>query len=158
MTPIEGVEDIPAALGITPDGKTVYVLSNHTSSTGKTRGFVVPIRTATNTALKPVKIAPAPSLIAITPDGETAYVTGTVLSNGLTHDFVVPIRTITNTALKPVSMGHAAPAGIGITPDGKTAYVAGFFSGTVTPISTATNRKGTAIKVGENPVAIAITP
>ncbi len=43
-------------------------------------------------------------------------------------------------------------------PDGKTAYVANFGSGTVTPIRTATNTALTAIKVGAQPVAIAITP
>ncbi len=49
-------------------------------------------------------------------------------------------------------------ARIATTPDGKTAYVANFGSGTVTPIRTATNTALTAIKVGAQPVAIAITP
>jgi YVTN family beta-propeller protein len=39
-----------------------------------------------------------------------------------------------------------------------TAYVVNSGSGTVTPISTATNTAGKAIKVGPGPVAIAITP
>jgi YVTN family beta-propeller protein len=42
--------------------------------------------------------------------------------------------------------------------DGKTAYVANVFSGTVTPIDTATNTAGTPIKVGYEPVVVAITP
>ena len=47
---------------------------------------------------------------------------------------------------------------IAITPNGKTAYVANAPSDTVTPISTATNTALKAIKVGTDPVAIAITP
>jgi hypothetical protein len=39
-----------------------------------------------------------------------------------------------------------------------TAYVVNFESGTVTPIRTANNSTGTAIKVGRFPVAMAITP
>jgi YVTN family beta-propeller protein len=38
-----------------------------------------------------------------------------------------------------------------ITPDGKTVYVANFLSGTVTPITTATNIAGPAIPVGSDP-------
>jgi hyaluronoglucosaminidase len=43
-------------------------------------------------------------------------------------------------------------------PGTATAYVVNAGSGTVTPIATATNRAGPAIKVGDNPHAIAITP
>lgn len=39
-----------------------------------------------------------------------------------------------------------------------TAYVVNAGSGTVTPIATATNRAGPAIKMGDDPHAIAITP
>ena len=45
-----------------------------------------------------------------------------------------------------------------MTPDGKTIYVANFDSGTVTPISTATNTAGRPVKVGREPFAVAITP
>jgi YVTN family beta-propeller protein len=43
-------------------------------------------------------------------------------------------------------------------PGTATAYVVNARSGTVTPIAIATNRAGPAIKVGDNPHAIAITP
>ena len=76
---------------------------------------MTPIRTATNTALPPIKTRPhsEPEAIAITPDGKTAYAR---------HRPVTPIRTATNTALPPVRAGND-PFGIAITPDGKTAYV-----------------------------------
>jgi YVTN family beta-propeller protein len=45
-----------------------------------------------------------------------------------------------------------------ITPNGRALYVTNGGAGTVTPISTATNKAGRAIRVGISPVAIAITP
>jgi YVTN family beta-propeller protein len=47
---------------------------------------------------------------------------------------------------------------IAITPSGRTAYVTDSGSAQVTPISTATNKPGPAIRVGHDPVEIAITP
>jgi YVTN family beta-propeller protein len=40
---------------------------------------------------------------------------------------------------------------IAITPGGKTVYVANMSSGTVTPITTATNGAGKPIRIGEGP-------
>ena len=79
------------AIAITPDGKTAYVVSNGS-------GTVTPIRTATHTARKAVKVSGQlqPRGIAITPDGTTAYAAGGVLT---------PIRTATNTALKAIQLG-----------------------------------------------------
>jgi YVTN family beta-propeller protein len=52
----------------------------------------------------------------------------------------------------------SGPEGIAVTPDGKTAYVTNHASNSVTPIATATNTAGTAIPVGSNPRAIAVSP
>jgi YVTN family beta-propeller protein len=57
-------------------------------------GTVTPIRTATNTALPPIKAGDGPAAIVITPDGKTAYVADYVYASGT----VTPIRTATNTA------------------------------------------------------------
>jgi DNA-binding beta-propeller fold protein YncE len=139
---------------------------------------VTPIRTATNTALKPITWKPGTawgdSPIAITPNGKTAYVASTAGT-------VTPIRTATGKAGKPVKVGQW-PDAVAITPNGKTVYVASTGSGptgcivqadcgttpdsaassrpaTVTPISTATNRPGKPIKVGPaGSITIAITP
>jgi YVTN family beta-propeller protein len=70
---------------------------------------VTPIQTATNTALKPVKVGRNAVAIAITPDGKTAYVVN------LNSRTVTPIRTATNTALKPVKI-RGIPVAIAITP------------------------------------------
>jgi DNA-binding beta-propeller fold protein YncE len=74
--------------------------------------LITPIRTATNTALRPIKVAGEPSAIEVTPDGETAYV--------LTSTSAIPIATATNTAGTPIKVG-ASPGQIVITSDGRTA-------------------------------------
>jgi DNA-binding beta-propeller fold protein YncE len=130
----------PVAIAVTPDGKTVYVLSQL---------GVVPIRTATGKPGKPVNAGKDPDAIAITPDGRTAYV---VSADSGT---VTPIRTATNTALEPVKVANVS-GNIAITPDGRTAYVtAGQY---VVPIRTATNTALQPVKVGPGPSAIVITP
>jgi DNA-binding beta-propeller fold protein YncE len=64
-------------------------------------GTVTPIRTASNTALRPIRTG-GPNAIAITPNGRTAYVTNFVLGT------VTPIRTATNTALPSIKTGRSA--------------------------------------------------
>src|ERR1019366_4659748 len=82
----------PYAVAITPNGKTAYVVNTFLDT-------VTPIRTATNTADKPIKVGSFPWDIAITPNGKTAY----VVNNG--SGTVTPIRTATNTAGKPIKVG-----------------------------------------------------
>ncbi|MBO0816317.1 MAG: YncE family protein, partial [Actinobacteria bacterium] len=69
---------------------------------------VIPIRTATNTALPPIKNGGSGAM-AITPDGKTVYVAN--FDSGT----VIPIRTATNTALPPIKAGRN-PTVIAITP------------------------------------------
>src|SRR5690348_2261223 len=130
---------ISSAIVFGPDGKTAYVLSSTVLGGGS--GTVTPIRTATNTALKPIAVGQDPRAMAITPDGATIYVTN--YQSGT----VTPIRTATGTALAPIRVG-GNPWAIAIAPDGKTAYVADTQSGTVTPIRTATNTALAPIRVG----------
>jgi hypothetical protein len=96
-------------MALTPDGKTLYVL---------TPQGVIPIRTASDTVLPTIRV---PGLcsegteMAITPDGRTIYVgaciTGTVTQRG--HKLpvtagggVVPISTATNTAGQFINLGQ----------------------------------------------------
>jgi DNA-binding beta-propeller fold protein YncE len=52
------------AIAITPDGQTAYVVFD----SGPSRpGIVTPIQTATNQALRPIKVGSLPTPIAITP-------------------------------------------------------------------------------------------
>src|SRR5690242_7374291 len=91
-----GVSSTPHRPGMTPLASpaqlAIAYAANDTSP-----GTVTPIRTATNTALPPIKVRPHPDAIAITPDQKTAYVVSTGESNNT--GTVTPIRTATNAAL-----------------------------------------------------------
>lgn len=131
---------LPATMAITPNGKTLYVGDWDS-------GTVTPIRTATNTAGKPIKTGANPSLVAMaaTPNGKTVY----VVNQG--PGTVTPINTATNTAGPNIKVG-VTPGAIVITPNGKTAYVLNLAEGvpgkgTVTPINTAANTAGKPIAI-----------
>jgi YVTN family beta-propeller protein len=87
----------PADIAITPNGKTAYVVNGYHR--------VTPIRTATNTAGKAIRIGTpittpeGSGLIAITPDGKTVYVAN-FFSNTVTR-----IRTATDRRIKHVKVG-----------------------------------------------------
>jgi hypothetical protein len=157
----------PVAIAVTPDGKTVYVVSEGPGGSSRPNTItatVTPISTATNTPGKPIPVGgrfnagpyDGSELIAVTPDGKTVYVAA--------GPSVTPISTATNTPGKPIHIRN--PAWIAFTPDGKTAYVANLpitpgavTSSTVIPISTATNRAGKPIHIGNGQLfRIAITP
>jgi DNA-binding beta-propeller fold protein YncE len=101
---------------ITPDGRTVYAFNSYLS-------YVLPIRTAANTALKPIEIGRRPygtMDIAVSPDGPDVYVlTGSFSKNG---GQIIPINTATNTAEQPITV-TGSPMDIAISPSGQTAYV-----------------------------------
>src|ERR1022692_2457507 len=146
---------------------TAYVISGYPGMR-----TVPPIDAATNTAGKAIKIGGGASAIAITPNGKTAYVVLAAIA-GAGSLGVVPIQTATKKAGKTIPVGlfpgviAIPPDGktikgldgpVAITPDGKTVYAVSSSPGTVTAVSTATNKPGKAIKVGSYPIAIAITP
>jgi YVTN family beta-propeller protein len=157
------ISGYPAAIAITPNGKTAYVT---TFSPGFSSGLVIPINLSTNKAGKPIKISGKPPgnyfvgepfAIAITPDGKTAYVT-----NGVSGT-VTPIDVATNMPGKPIKIGGKPGAdAIAISPDGTTAYVANQPSSTVTPIYLATGTPEKPIRFGhgfdDGSEAIAIAP
>jgi DNA-binding beta-propeller fold protein YncE len=137
--------DFPRLIAVTPDGTTLYV--------GCDDGTLVPIRTATNTAGRPIPISGGTITIAFTPDGKTAYVGG--------GGTVTPVSTATNTAGKPIRTGLPVVEVMAITPDGKTLYVTNYEGRPVdriVPIRTATNRPGPPIHVGSPAEALVITP
>ena len=84
---------------------TVYVVNQGS-------GTVTPIRTATNTAGKPINVGQDPYDIAITPNGRTAYVTHVAT---FPPGIVTPIHLPTGTAGKPIKFGQG-PQVIAITP------------------------------------------
>ncbi len=67
---------------------------------------MIPIRTATNTALKPIKVATGLGVIAICPNGRTAYVARDLSTNDqIRAGVVIAINTATNKIMKAIKVG-----------------------------------------------------
>jgi YVTN family beta-propeller protein len=116
-------------IAITPDGKTVYVVSNDYENKN---GIVSVINTTTNAVTKTVSVGSHPMGIAASPDGTKMYVTNV-------WDWTVSvIDTATNTVIETVEVG-IMPLGVAITPDGTRVYVANEWDWTVSVIDTETN-------------------
>jgi hypothetical protein len=124
-----------------PAPSTVYVVYQPGfAESGKfAPSTIIPIRTATNTPAKPIRIRGL-SDVAITPDGKTIYaVTGDgivpisvatgkpgkpIRADGtslLPSDTIIPINLATHAVGKPINLSSPVSA-IEFTPDGRTAY------------------------------------
>lgn len=112
--PAAGVAQNGQIMAITPNGKRLYIAYTRLFETAS---YVVPIRTATGTALPKILTAPGLNSVAITPDGKTAYVT--LDRRGRKGDDiygkVIPINIATNTVRPTIGAG-LRPATIAITP------------------------------------------
>jgi DNA-binding beta-propeller fold protein YncE len=139
----------PDDMAVTPDGRTVLVLT----SLGVTS--VTPVDAVTNRAGKPVAIQGAYA-VAVAPGGSTAYVLATPDPDSQ-RGFVVPVNIRASTAGTPIKVG-LSPVQIAFTPDGKMAYVANYASGSVTPIRLADGRAELAIAAGKIPTRLAVSP
>src|SRR6266702_2162256 len=155
---------IPAAIAITPDGKTAYIADEHPAT-------VTPVATVTGTPGKPINIGggvPRAVAIAITPDGKTVY----VVSASARRTTVTPIATSTGTPGKPINIGGiarltamtprtAAPladTGCSST-DGRVGGSCDVCPvGMVIPVATATGTPGKPINIGRIPKGIVIAP
>ena len=115
---------------------------------------VTPIRAASNTARRPIRVGRGPALIAISPDGQTAYVVGvgSLLPDAAAAVTLTPIRTATNrpgrviTVCAPENLGGViAPDSIAITPDSRTVYVS--CAGTVVPVRAGADTASEPVRV-----------
>jgi YVTN family beta-propeller protein len=123
--------------------QTAYVANSASTS-------VTPVNVSTNTAGTAITGFTSPRGVAFTPDGTKAYVTNTTA--------VGTVSVITAGAIAATINVGSNPRGVAFTPDGTKAYVTNWTSGTVTPITVATNAPGAAITVGTNPSGVAFTP
>ena len=158
----------PSALAITPDGAYVYV-TNYTNG-GSGTGTVSVIRTSDNTVPVTIPGFTGPVSIAITPNGEYAYVAnyGDPSANVLSSTVSV-ITLASNTITKTIQVG-LSPSSVTVNPNGTLVYVVAANtsqnSGTIVAgqgivyvINVATNEAiPTTIAVGQNPLAIIISP
>jgi hypothetical protein len=103
---------------------------------------------------KPIRVEGAYT-IAITPDGATALVLSTPDPDS-SQGYVVPIRVATDTPARQSRWASCQCRSR--SPGWETAYVPNGGSGTVTPIRIAARRIGKAIRAGQAPAELAITP
>jgi DNA-binding beta-propeller fold protein YncE len=133
--------------GRTAGAVTVYVAN-------EAGGTVTPIRAASNTAGRPIRVGPAPALIAISPDGQTAYVVGvgSLMPDAAAPVTLTAISTATNRPGRVITVcvlekpgGVIAPDAIAITPDSRTVYLS--CPGQVVPVRAGADTGSTPILV-----------
>ena len=111
-------------MAITRNGKTIYVAAED--------GRITPVRTATQTAGRPIVIDGHPGQIVLAPDGRTGYVVGD--GGGF-----IPVNLVTGTIGKLVK--DRAIERLVLAPGGKTAYgLSAAPTTTVVPVDLATDR------------------
>lgn len=140
----------PMAIAFTPNGSSAWVASEVSTSA---KGFLEQVLLESHKSIVESSSIYDPWGIAISPDGATAY----VVNEG---SGIVPVTLETGAVGAEIEVEKAYA--IAIAPDGETAYVLssfGYEDGWVTPVVLATGKPaGSAIPVGDDPVAIAITP
>jgi YVTN family beta-propeller protein len=90
------------AVAITPDGRTIYVVGEFASFT---RGYIVPVSTATGAVGKAIVVRGFPGLMAFTPDSKTLYVLRAGGSPAQLPQDVIPVSTATNTVGRAIDTG-----------------------------------------------------
>ena len=149
LPPISFAYSSVNAIAIAPNGKIAY-------ATISAEGVLAEIQTSTNTVSGYIGSGPDPVNIVIAPAGSTAYVVNTRWAVAHNQGGVTAIRIPAGTSGQPIVLAGQSPREIAIAPDGKAVYV--LVGNTATPIPTATGKAGKAIHVGNDPIALAITP
>ena len=169
------VDQAPAALAITPNGKYIYV-ANYVDGNTKT-GTVNVIKTCNNKIVGTIRGFSGPFAIVVTPDGKRVYVTNFGSNNFRPIGNTVSIiDTAQDHIVKTITLG-IQPSGLSITPNGRYAFVSNYNTlyaefippstynsltagqGTVNIIDVYREKlMSSVITVGQSPANIAISP
>lgn len=153
---------IPTGIAVSADGSTVYV-----SVYGRgdiTPPSVLAVDTTTD-AVTAIGAGRFPAGVAVSPDGDRAYVLDTYINEG--DDAVWVIDTFTKAVLAKVAVG-VDPRGMVASPDGSHLYVLNRGNGSLgsatmsvidtDPDSATVNTVTAVVKVGNEPVGLAVSP
>ncbi len=148
-------------------GRTAGPVTVYVANAGE--DTVTPIRAASNTAGRPIRVGPAPAQIAISPDGRTAYVVGagSLLPDAAGPVTLTAIRTATNRPGPIITVcAHGNPGDnvaiaitpdtIAITPDSRTVYVSCPGTDEVVPVRAGADTAAEPIRIS-SPGALAMT-
>ncbi|HTF53959.1 MAG TPA: YncE family protein [Pseudonocardia sp.] len=133
----------PFALGVTPDGKRVYV-PNHDS------GSITVIDTGTNTVAQTIQVAPNPHWLDISRDGTRVY------AANHESNLVSVIDSASNTVLATIPVG-ISPHSIIAHPDKPLVLNVNYDSNTVSAIDPKTNAVIKTIPTGSHPQDITLS-
>ncbi len=139
------VEDNPVGLGLTPDGKYLYVANRGSNS-------ISVVRISDSTVMARTYVLSSPLDIAITPDGKYVYV---VHRNGDLVMISASDNKVVDTVTVEETPGHYD---IAITPDGKYLYLTTARLGSVVVLQISDNRFIDEFSAKGTPIGIAITP
>lgn len=135
----------PAALAISPDGKTLYVA-------GADARQVLWVQTAYGVVVRRVEVPAPPAGLAVTPEGSRLIVVCSAPQS------VIEVRAAdSGQLLHTLAAGHTATAPV-VSPDGNRLYVCNRFQNDVSVIDLEARKEIARVPVVREPVAAAITP
>lgn len=136
----------PHGLAFSPDGSTLYVGNNGSSSVS-----VVDVESLTVTGSLSLPGGGSPVGVAVTPDGATLYVV-----NGADSGTVVAFDLAGGAAPQSIRVGRQ-PKRIRLTPDGSLAFIANFGANNISVLDTRTNTLVAALNA-DRPSDIVVSP
>jgi len=134
----------PQALSITPNGLYVYVVDSAGND-------IIPVTISDGVVDSAISTASSPVNVAISPDGSTAYV-----ASSSTGD-ITPVNLIKETAETNISVTSAL-SDVAFAPNGALAIALNPTSNQAFEINTQSGSITTSVGVGNDPVAVAVTP
>ncbi len=135
----------PIGIGVSPDGKIVYVSTNSSSNN------INIINTATNSITTSFSVGAQPAKICVSLDGKKLYIANTSTNT------VNVINTNTNTSIASIPVG-IQPQGMALTPDGTKLFVTNTVGNSISIVNTLTNSVITNINAGAGPTDICMSP
>lgn len=152
-----GYEPMGLAVGPagTPAAEKLYVVNSCPSGALPCTGgndTVSVINTATNKVTATITVGGFASEVAVSTNGKFAYVTNS--------GTVSVINTATNQVSKTIQTGITGNlgAGLAVSPNGKELYEADPFKSSLDVINATTGKVTAKIPVGNNPLAVAVSP
>jgi YVTN family beta-propeller protein len=137
------VGEVPVDIGITPDGKKLYVVNAFSRN-------ISVVDTDTRQVTGTIEIGAIPGEIKVTRDGLRAYVTN------LDRGVISVLDLVRDRVVGAIQVPGDASRGMAFSPDGETLYVGS--QGLLLSVSVSRNLISRSLKVGDGTAALGILP